>query len=266
MREFRQRVRDGAVLIGTFIKTASHQVAEIVGAAEMDFAIVDAEHAPFDLMTLDRMVLAGRGASLPCLVRVAELAAAPIGQVLDLGAAGIVVPHVASADAAWRCVAAAKYGAGQRGFSPSTRAGGYGTLDPAAYRATADRESAVWCQIEDAAALPQLDAIAAIDGVDCLFIGRADLAASLGVDGPRHPQVVAAVKATAEASRRQGRTIGIFIADTAEIPELLALGITIFVCGSDQSFILAQGRRVRRELSDFLAAQRDHSMKTGVQS
>jgi 2-keto-3-deoxy-L-rhamnonate aldolase RhmA len=249
MRQFRQAIRDRSVLIGTFIKTASHQVPEIIAAAGLDFAVIDAEHAPFDLATLDRMMLAGRGAGLPCLVRVPELAAAPIGQVLDLGAAGVVVPHVASADAALRALSAAKYAGGQRGFSPSTRAGGYGTVDPVAYRVAADQESSVWCQVEDEAALSNLDSIAAVDQLDCLFLGRADLALSLGVDSQRDPKVVAAVQATAQAGRRHSRTVGIFIGDTGEIPDLLALGITVFVCGSDQSFMLAQGRRVRNDVS-----------------
>jgi 2-keto-3-deoxy-L-rhamnonate aldolase RhmA len=252
------------VLLGTFIKTASHQVPEIIGAAGLDFAIVDAEHAPFDPATLDRMALAGRAAGLPCLVRVPELAAPPIGQALDLGLAGVVVPHVASAEAATRALAAAKYGGRQRGFSPSTRAAGYGTVDPAAYRAAADRKSSVWCQIEDEAALARLDEIAAVDQVDCLFLGRADLALSLGVDSVRDPKVAEAVAATAEAGRRHGRTVGIFVADTAEIPSLLALGITIFVCGSDQGFILAEGRRIRKDLAAALAA-RPSKTRSGVQ-
>jgi 2-keto-3-deoxy-L-rhamnonate aldolase RhmA len=72
---------------------------------------------------------------------------------------------------------------------------------------------------------------------------------SLGVDSQRDPKVVAAVQATAQAGRRHSRTVGIFIGDTGEIPDLLALGITVFVCGSDQSFMLAQGRRVRNDVS-----------------
>lgn len=255
MRKFRDSVRDGTVLVGTFIKTAAHQIPEIIGAAGLDFAIIDAEHAPFDPLTLDRMVAAGRGAGLPCLVRVPELAPAPIGQALDLGAAGIVVPHVASAEAAMRTLAAAKYAQGRRGFSPSTRAGAYGTLDATAYRITADRESTVWCQIEDADALANLDAIAAVDQIDCLFLGRADLALSLGVDSQRDPKVVAAVAATAAAGRRHGRTVGIYIGDTAEIPDLLALGITAFVCGSDQNFMLTAGRRIRNDLAAALESR-----------
>jgi 2-keto-3-deoxy-L-rhamnonate aldolase RhmA len=255
MENFRQGVRDGRVLIGAFVKTGSHQVVEVLGAAGLDFAVIDAEHAPFDAATLDRMALAGRAAGLSTLVRVPELAASPIGQSLDLGFAGVVVPHVTSAEEANGALAAAKYEGRQRGFSPSTRAGGYGTRDAAAYRAAADRESSVWAQIEDEAALDRLDEIAAVGEVDCLFLGRADLAVSLDVDGPRHPRVAAAVKATTEAGKRHGRTVGIFITDIAEVPDLLALGITIFVCGTDQSYMLAEGRRLKKALFATLANQ-----------
>jgi 2-keto-3-deoxy-L-rhamnonate aldolase RhmA len=248
MEDFRQAVRSSAVLLGSFIKTASHQIPEILGAAGLDFAIVDAEHAPFDLPLLDRMIPAGRAAGLPMLVRVPDRSATPIGQVLDLGAAGVVVPHIASAEAAGGVLAAAKYACGERGFSPSSRAGGYGTMDARAYRDAADRNSSVWCQIEDQAALSRLDAIAAIDAVDCLFIGRADLALSMGLDSPHDPALRQAVAAIAEAGRRHRRTIGIFVSDTGEIPALMALGITVFVCGSDQSFLLSEARRIRNHV------------------
>jgi 2-keto-3-deoxy-L-rhamnonate aldolase RhmA len=236
-------------VLGTFIKTASHQVVEVLGISGLDFAIVDAEHAPFDLAALDVMALAGRAAGLPLLVRIPELSAVPIGQVLDLGAAGVVVPHVFTAEAGQAAVAAAKYSAGKRGFSPSTRAGGYGSIDGKAYRTQADADSLVWCQIEDKAALSNLDAIAQVDEIDCLFIGRADLSLSLGVENQKHADVVSAVKATAEAGVRAGRTVGIHISDTAEIPELLALGITAFVYSADQGMLSASIRRLRAEVA-----------------
>jgi 2-keto-3-deoxy-L-rhamnonate aldolase RhmA len=255
MRDFRQSIRGGAVKLGTFIKTPAHHIPEILGVAGFDFAVLDCEHAAFDAVALDHMALAAKAAALPCLVRVPELSASAIGQVLDLGLAGVMVPHIASADAAHTALTAAKYGLGQRGFSPSTRAANYGNVEPKAYRDAADRESSVWCQIEDAAALTQLDAIAAVEQIDCLFLGRADLALSLKVDSQKDRKVVEAVAATAEAGRRHGRAVGIFIGDTAEIPELLALGITVFVCGSDQSFLMAQGRRVRAEFANHLVAR-----------
>jgi 2-keto-3-deoxy-L-rhamnonate aldolase RhmA len=251
MSTLRERIRAREPVLGTFVKTASHQVVEVLGINGMEFVIVDAEHAPFDLGTLDAMVLAGRAVDMPVLVRVPELAAVPIGQTLDLGAAGVVIPHVYTGERAQASVNAAKYTAGQRGFSPSTRAGRYGTLDHAAYRAQADADSIVWCQIEDREAIQNLDDIAAVDAVDCLFIGRADLSLSLGV-APKDPAVAAAVKATADAGLRHNRTIGIHISDTAEIPELLAIGITAFVYGHDQGFIAAQTKRIKADLAQIL--------------
>jgi 2-keto-3-deoxy-L-rhamnonate aldolase RhmA len=255
MQEFRQTVRRGAVQLGTFIKTPSHIVPEILATAGMDFAVLDCEHAAFDPETLDRMALAARGAGFPCLVRIPELAGAIVSQVLDVGLSGIMVPHVKDVATATAALSAAKYSYGERGFSPSTRAGRYGALDAGAYRAAADRESSVWCQIEDAAALSQLDAIAAVEEIDCLFLGRADLALSLKVESQKDRKVVEAVAATAAAGRRHNRAVGIYISDTAEVPELLALGITVFVCGSDQSYLIAQGRRLRAELSAHLKAK-----------
>src|SRR5476649_71647 len=114
MDSFRQRVRARQTVLGTFIKTASHQVVEVLGISGLDFAIVDAEHAPFDLATLDVMALAARAVQLPLLVRIPQLSAVPIGQVLDLGATGVVVPHVFTAEAGQAVVAAAKYSAGKR--------------------------------------------------------------------------------------------------------------------------------------------------------
>ena len=248
MENFRQKIRSGAVQLGTFIKTAAHQTVEVLEEAGFEFAIVDCEHAPFDPGILDAMALASRAAALPCLVRIPEAGGPKIRQALDMGFAGIVAPHVKSPEIAETLLDGAKYARGARGFSPSTRAGRYGALG-ARYRADADRASSVWCQIEDEAALSQLDAIAAIDEIDCLFLGRMDLAQSLKVDDPNDPKVAEAVAATAAAGRRHGRTVGIFINDTAEVAAFRALGISVFVYGSDQSLIRAQGQRIHKEVA-----------------
>lgn len=250
---FRQAVRSGRTLLGAFIKTASHQVVELVGRTGLDFAIIDAEHAPFDLSKLDQMALAGRAASLPLLVRAPDLGGSFIGQALDMGLAGVVAPHIDSPEMAEQLLAASRFDRGRRGFSPSTRAGGYGGPDARAYREAADRDTSLWCQIEDASALANLEAIAAIAEIDCLFLGRTDLMLSLGVDRQDDPKVVEAVKATAQIGRRYGRAVGVYIGAPDEIPELRALGITVFVCGSDQGWLIAEGRRIRRETDAILA-------------
>ncbi|MDB5452134.1 MAG: 4-hydroxy-2-oxovalerate aldolase, partial [Caulobacteraceae bacterium] len=210
MSEFRNSVKSGRTLLGCFIKTASHQVVELVARAGQDFAIVDAEHAPFDLLTLDRMALAARATDLTLLVRIPDHNATFVGQVLDMGFDGVLAPHVASPEAATHLVEAALFEAGKRGFSPSTRAGQYGGVEANAYRRAADAAVSVWGQIEDAEALPQLDAIAAVDRLDCLFLGRADLAGSLGVDSIGDERVQQAVRATAVAGAGQGKAVGIY--------------------------------------------------------
>lgn len=243
METFRDRL--ARPLLGTFVKSASHQVMELLALGGLDCAIIDAEHAPFSPGDLDRMILAARGGGLPVLVRVAGLDPAPIAACLDMGATGIVVPHVRSAEEARAAVAAAKY-SGRRGFSPSPRAGGYGTRGADAYLAAADGETSVWCQIEDAEALDQLDAIATVEGVDCLFVGRADLSLSLGASGTADPRVADAVRSIGAACRRAGRTAGLFVPGTSEVPQRTAEGYSAFICGSDQSWLLEQTRaRVR---------------------
>jgi len=243
---FRDAVRGGRRLLGAFLKTASHQPLELMIRGGLDFAVVDAEHAPFGLPALDAMAAVARAASFPLLVRPLALEAGFIGQALDMGFGGVVAPHAGTPAAAGRVLDAARYGRGQRGFSPSTRAGGFGAPDPAAYRRQADAATSVWCQIEDAQALDHLDALAAMDEVDCLFLGRVDLAVSLGVERQDDPKVVEAVRATAQAGRRHGRAVGIYVGSVAEIPDLAALGISVFVCGSDQSFLLGQVRANRQ--------------------
>lgn len=250
----RERVRAGKVVLGAFIKSPSHDIGEVMALAGLDFAIIDAEHAPFDLGAIDRVVLGARSGGLPCLVRPPSLDAHFIGQCLDLGAAGVLAPHVSTPQKAKGVIAAAKYASGHRGYSPATRAGGQG-LDPG-YLAGADAASSVWCQIEDAEAIDRLDEIAVLDDVDCLFLGRADLGLSLGAAGPDDPKLLAAVRATAEAGRRHGRAVGAYIGDTAEIPDLMALGLTLFACGADHGWLIAQGRRHRAELDRILAEGR----------
>ena len=235
--------------MGAFIKSASHQVAEVLGHCALDFIVIDAEHAPFDAGDIDRIVLSARSNDLPCLVRIPEHSASFINRCLDLGASGVMAPHVTDGSAADRIIAAAKYASGDRGFSPSGRAGAFATKPAAAYQTEADRQCSIWCQIEDASALGHLDAIAAKREVDCLFVGRADLSRSLGVERPDDPKLGSALEAIASAAKRNGCAFGIYISDPGEMAKFLAMGATVFICGSDQSWLIAQGGATRQALA-----------------
>lgn len=248
-QHLRERVRAGTPVVGTFLKTTSPQTIEVLGYSGLDFIVLDAEHAPFGIDSLDGAAAAARGAGLPALVRIPNHAPAFINSCLDMGTSGVLVPHTLSGEDAEGIADAVKYGRGKRGFSPSGRAGNYGQVDFAAYRAAADGGSNLWCQIEDRAAMERLDEIAAVDDVDCLFIGPADLGLSLGCDGPKDHRLAEAIKAIADAGRRHKRTIGLFVPNTDTIADMIAIGITVFVCSSDQGLMLGKARQVSSELA-----------------
>ncbi|HSI40713.1 MAG TPA: aldolase/citrate lyase family protein [Xanthobacteraceae bacterium] len=221
---------------GTFIKTPHPVIAEILGGAGLDFGVVDAEHAPFDRAAVDLMVMAGRSGGLPLLVRVPDTSPAFIMAVLDMGAHGIVVPRVDSLADARSVVASARFSGGKRGLSNSPRYASYGRLSPAEAARHGDG-AIVMCQIESRGGLDEVDAIAALPGVDGLFIGRADLAQALGVDSLRHPAVADACARIVEAALRHGKQAAIFLPNREERDAFAAMGVAWFVIGSDQSLL-----------------------------
>ena len=235
MVSLRDRLRAADPIVGTWIKTPHPHVVEVLGRSALDLLVLDAEHAPFDRTTLDLCLLAAR--DMPVLVRPASAAHDPILQALDGGATGVILPHIRSADEARALVQACHYQPGGRGFAGSTRAAGYTTLGMAKHRAAA-RGVTVIAQIEDAEAVEAIDEIVAVEGIDAIFIGRIDLTISMGVESPDDPAVVAAVERICSAARRAGRTIGMFVSRTEDVPGWRAKGATMFVLQSDQEFLL----------------------------
>jgi 2-keto-3-deoxy-L-rhamnonate aldolase RhmA len=244
---FRQRLRDRQPLFGTFFKTPSHQLVEVLGGAGLDFIAIDAEHAPFDRGTLDVCLLAARAHQLPALVRVRDTSDASILDALDLGATGILAPHARNVQRVEAIIAASRYRTGTRGFSNSARAGNYGLVGMTQHLDDGDRDSAIVCQIEDREAVEQIDAIAAIDETDCLFIGRADLAVSFGVYDVAHPDVKAAVKVVCEAAVAAGKAIGIHIGHIREAQAYMDMGVSMFIVGSEQSVLRGAFAEMRQQ-------------------
>lgn len=226
----------GQMQVGTFVKTSAPQVIEILGLAGLDFAVLDAEHAPWDRGALDLALLAGRAARLPLLVRVHERSAAAILGVLDLGAAGVVVPHVNSADDARDAVACARYLGGRRGYSSSPRSGGYGTLGMAETIRRGDN-AVVIVQIESEAAVAAVHEIVAVPGVAGVLVGRADLALSMGLASTQHERVLAATAQVVQATLAAGRVLGVAVGTDAERAGFIAQGASWVVQGSDQSLL-----------------------------
>ncbi|WP_437880439.1 HpcH/HpaI aldolase family protein [Pseudomonas sp. LRF_L74] len=249
---FRERLLAAQPLFSSFIKTPAHQVIEIAGALGMDAVVLDAEHAAFGDVLLDASLLACRAAAVPGLVRVRDSQPSTVLQALDLGAAGLVLPHVCNAEQATELVAMTRYRGGQRGFSNSPRAGEYGGLPLKQHIDLHDRQTAVICQIEDAAALDNLEAIAAVEGVDCLFVGRADLSVSLGTFDIEHADVERVVLRTLNVARAAGKAAGLFISDAASAVRYASAGASFFIVGSDQAALRANWSQ---QIATFRAGQ-----------
>ncbi|RVD32817.1 aldolase, partial [Mesorhizobium sp. M4A.F.Ca.ET.020.02.1.1] len=238
----RQRLLAGEVLAGKFLKKPDPRLGEILGVAGLGFVVADQEHAPLGIETLDLITLGAKAAQMPVLVRVPSRRAEAIGSVLDIGCAGVVVPHVRGPEDAEAIADAVKYGRGKRGFSPSVRGGAYGTAG-LGYRADADRRSVIMAQIEDREALEHLDDIAAVPEIDVLFVGPVDLGLSMQVE-PGSIELDTAIASVAAAARKAGKAAGLFVGDPSHIARWVDRGVSVFICGSDQSILLAGGRAI----------------------
>jgi 2-keto-3-deoxy-L-rhamnonate aldolase RhmA len=133
------------------------------------------------------------------------------------------------------------YGPGGRGFAGSSRAAGYTTLGMPKTREAA-KKIIIVAQLEDAEAIGEAEAIAAVPGIDAIFIGRIDLTVSLGCESPDDPQVVAAVREICAACRKAGRAIGMFLSRPEDVPQWREEGVSLFILSSDQDFILKGAR------------------------
>lgn len=222
---------------------------EVLCGAGMDFVVIDAEHAPFSPDALDLCLLAARSQGVPALVRVHDTQASTFLQALDMGAAGLLVPHARTPEGVAADLKKARYIGGTRGFSNSPRAGGYGKVGMADHIRRADAEVACIFQIEDAQAIEHIEALAALEGVTGYLVGRADLAVSLGCTDIHAEPVVQAVEKVADACRRHGKPLGIFVGDVAETPRWVDQGLSFFIVGSDQAFLARQAAQVMAQFA-----------------
>ena len=238
----KQRLAAGVPLLGTFFKTPSPMLCEVITQTDIDLVCLDAEHSPFDRMTLDQCLFALRAGNMPAVVRVPALTGEHILNALDCGAVGVVAPHIVTGEDAVLAARSAQFGQG-RGFAGSTRAAGYMSKNMPTHLSDSAAETIVIAQIEDKEALDNLDAIFATPGIDCFFIGRSDMTVSLGYDNPGHADVVAAVNAICEKAEAANVRIGMFTANIDEIPSWRKMGVSLFILSSDHSFML-QGAQV----------------------
>ena len=246
---FRQKLAGSDLLIGSFVKTPATAVVEIAGLVGLDFVVLDQEHGALTVRDLDLGILAGRVSGIDVLVRLPSGSPHFVQQALDLGAAGVVVPHVHSTATAAAIVAAARFGGGKRGYSNSPRFGDYGEVAMAELLSNADANAAVILQIEDAEAVEAVEEIAAVPGIDALFIGRADLMVAYGANTDATAHVDKAAARIARAAGRGGVATGTFYPSAEAFAVAPDESLRMVILGSDQSMMrsgwssaLAHGR------------------------
>jgi 2-keto-3-deoxy-L-rhamnonate aldolase RhmA len=255
---FRQRFMSGELLLGTFIKTPTTHAIEILGGLGFDFVVIDAEHAPFDRATIDNLLLAARASNTAGIVRVAEATPAKLLAALDDGAAGVLVPHISTVAKALDMVAACRYNGGNRGFSNSPRAGGYGQFGIWDHVERADASVTVIAMIEDPEALDVIDEIISVEGLDGIFIGRGDLTVAMRADGPTDQRVRSATERIIAAARKVRKPVCILVSNAKEAADWRSLGVNSFIVASDQGFMRQAAARTRTEFSELVGAACRH--------
>ncbi len=242
--EFKQRLRSRQPLLGTFMKTPSHILFEVMALTQLDFVVMDKEHAPFALGAMDACVMAARAGGLPVITRLPSSRPDEIQSCLDIGGTGVLVPHICTREQAESLVRDTTYGLpGGRGYAGSTRAACYATKDLARHMADTAARTTVIASIEDPCAVEAVEEIAAVPGLDGMFIGPMDLTVSFGQSSPEAPVVQNAIRRICEAGRNAGIGVGIFAGQAAAVARYREMGMTFFLIGSDHAFMMAEANR-----------------------
>ena len=243
MTTLRERVLAGDITFGSWLSTGSPVVAEIAGRAGFDWLVVDTEHGMGSESGILPQLHAIGNTSAIGLVRIERLDRLRISRALDLGAAGLVVPRIDSAEDVTQALAWMRFPpAGQRGVALGIRGQGFGAVGHGDVGTLDDRILGIF-QIETAAAVADAEAIAAIPGADVLFVGPADLSHALGVPGRfDEPIYMAAIDEVVAACRSHGKAAGILLYDPAAIAPHLERGFTFVGLGSDGGFVMNGAR------------------------
>nr|WP_255426447.1 aldolase/citrate lyase family protein [Pseudonocardia sp. C8] len=236
----------------TFAGLGSTAAIEVLGWAGFDTVCVDAEHSALDPSTIASMIRAADAVGAAVLVRVPDHGS-DIGRVLDLGAAGVLVPRVESAEQARAVVSAVRYPPdGARGAGPG-RAARYGTTMPEEV-ATANARVLCAVQVETVAGVEAVEEICAVEGLDVVMVGPGDLAVSMGAP-PGSPAHDAAVEKILTAATAAGRSTGMFCLDPEQVERFARRGVRMLVMGSDAGLLGAAATQARDAAAAVLEAQ-----------
>lgn len=240
----RRRMLSGEYLLGCFLRTATHEIVELFALTGIDFICFDAEHSPLDRRGLDAALGMAKALDLPAIVRVTHAAPEAILSALDCGAAGILVPHIATVEMAEDVARWSRYGHGGRGSAPTNRAGSFGTRPMPEIVVEANENTAVLAMIEDPEAVDDLDRITAVEGLDGFFVGQGDLGTAYTAMGKGPDDLKAAVTKIDTAVKKAGKCLCATVPGIEGVPALRARGVSMVWVGSEHNLIINGGREI----------------------
>lgn len=252
MKFMRQRVLSGEFLAGGWCNLGSTITVEMVGRAGFDWVLIDLEHGSADYETLVHQLQALESTPAAPIVRIAWNEPPRFKRVLDAGASGVMVPYVSTGEEAKRAAASMRYPPqGIRGVARLNRGSRFGqTFDE--YFANANDNLTTIAQIETKEAVANIEDIAAVDGIDVLFIGPLDLSVNLGVpqqfDDPRFDEALDRVVA---ACRKCGKSAGILLSAAEQVEKRATQGFTFIALGSDGGLVAAGARKNAAILGEY---------------
>ncbi|HTU30408.1 MAG TPA: aldolase/citrate lyase family protein [Solirubrobacteraceae bacterium] len=237
-----QRIRDREPLLGTFVSLGSPAVTNLLASVGYDYLLIDLEHGAGSEAVLQSQLFAAEAAGAATMVRTETFDRIRIGRVLDLGARAIMLPRVDTPGQCAEAVAHLRYPpAGDRGVASSNRARGWSTRTGSF--SDANREIAAVVQIESEEAVRNVDAIAAVEGVDALFVGPSDLSHSLGVPGELEaPVFTEALTRVLDAARARDLAAGILAPTLERAQAFMEQGFTLMVLSADVNMLAAAAR------------------------
>jgi 4-hydroxy-2-oxoheptanedioate aldolase len=233
INRMKQKLREGQPVFGGLLRTPEPSLVEVLGYAGYDYVVLDAEHGAHSFEALDSLILSAYASNVTPIVRINGNAPGLIMRVLDLGAQGVLVPHIRNADDARRAVSAALYPPdGSRGIGPN-RGSQFGAIPNDEYFKSINQEVAVMLMMEEAGAVEAIDAITDVKGITALSIGLSDLSGSLGVPGQaNHPSVQAAVDALMSMAARKGIPVSLSVRGVEEVRDALKRGARLASIGT----------------------------------
>ena len=251
MKNLKQRLQNGEAVNGCWLNLGSPLTAEIVGQSGFDWVLIDLEHGAGSEKDVLAQLQALASTPTVAFVRVESGDAARISRVLDMGAAGIMCPKVNNATEAKKVINGIHYPPfGNRGVAKMVRATAFGLNFDQYYKESKENILGI-IQIETVEALNHLDEIAALEGVDVLFIGPADLSMELGIFGQfDNPIFLDAVKNIVQAAQNAGKATGILFFNPGDYKKYYDMGIRFIACGADATFVADGARAMAKKLNE----------------